>query len=327
MLENRTYKNWKEICAVMGWKTIGGTYKKARIKDLDTLCKYHKSGHSFVIDEIYENKLERKDNRNIYQDDISKLIIHECAISENKVEYSIELSIDTLLLKLSMINNNFRVCRNNMNETSSYLKITIEDLTTYYYKVRNDNKKRLESALNKLQKASYIKWEKIIKINYNGAYRTATNNEIRTILTAERETLDEMKLTSKQELYIKNSFSKFNESVKNKIKDKMSISYYFSVYKIIPSVQFEAIMLEEYEKHDIESNLNHNICLAFEKSKNFSDDAKKFSRICISNEHGIELYDEIKFLSSKPYTNKDKIVEIVMENESIDEESARYLLE
>ena len=67
MIEKKTYKNWKEICAVMDWKTIGGTYKQARIKDLDTLCRYHKSGHLFVIDEVYENKLERIKSRKQYE--------------------------------------------------------------------------------------------------------------------------------------------------------------------------------------------------------------------------------------------------------------------
>lgn len=52
MLEQKVYKNYKELCEVMDWKTTGGTYKKARIKDLECLCKYHKEGNTIIIDEI-----------------------------------------------------------------------------------------------------------------------------------------------------------------------------------------------------------------------------------------------------------------------------------
>ena len=63
MLERRIYKNWKEICEEMDWNDICGNYKKARLKDLGTMCKYHKEGQKIVIDEIYENPIEKNDNR------------------------------------------------------------------------------------------------------------------------------------------------------------------------------------------------------------------------------------------------------------------------
>lgn len=327
MLQKKTYKNWKELCNDMEWKTTRGNYMEARKKDLETICKSHREGNKIVIDEIFENQLVRTGTRTIYQDDISKLLIHECAISKNKTEFSIELSVDTLLLKLSMINDNFSACGNNLAQTSRYFKITIDDLKRYYYRTRNDNKKRLESALNKLQKASYIKWEKIIKINYNGIYRTATNEEIRTIITAEREAMNEMNIADKHELYVKGKFKQFNEMVYEKIKNIINISYYFSIYKIIPSVQFEAIMIEDKEKDNIEVQLNTNICSAIEKLDNGSDDIKKFISICISKDCDINLYEEVKLMSDEPYTRKDKIIESVMQSEGIDYELAKYLVE
>ena len=63
MLEKKTYKNYKEICAAMDWNPICGNYKKARLKDLSSMCKYHKEGQKIVIDEIYENPIEKNDNR------------------------------------------------------------------------------------------------------------------------------------------------------------------------------------------------------------------------------------------------------------------------
>ena len=63
MLELKTYKNWKEICEAMEWKTTGGTYKKARLKELESMCSYHKNGQQIVIDEIYTKRKDIIDNR------------------------------------------------------------------------------------------------------------------------------------------------------------------------------------------------------------------------------------------------------------------------
>lgn len=67
MLEERKYKNWPELCEAMGWNTTGGTYKQARLKELDRLCKYHKEGRTFIIDEIYDIPLEKLGSRKEYK--------------------------------------------------------------------------------------------------------------------------------------------------------------------------------------------------------------------------------------------------------------------
>ena len=59
----RVFKNYKELCEFMGWKSTGGDYKKARLKELDTLCKWHNEGYKFVIDEVYQQQLLKKDKR------------------------------------------------------------------------------------------------------------------------------------------------------------------------------------------------------------------------------------------------------------------------
>ena len=63
MLELKTYKNWKEICKAMNWCTTGGTYKQARMKELDSICMYHKEGYKIVIDEIFAEPKEIEDGR------------------------------------------------------------------------------------------------------------------------------------------------------------------------------------------------------------------------------------------------------------------------
>ena len=64
MLEQKIYKNYKELCKEFGWNPNNkGNYKKARLKELDTLCKWHKDGNKIVIDEIYNTPKDKEDNR------------------------------------------------------------------------------------------------------------------------------------------------------------------------------------------------------------------------------------------------------------------------
>ena len=59
----RVFKNYKELSKFMGWKSTGGDYKKSRLKELDSLCIWHNEGYKFVIDEVYNQQLLKKDKR------------------------------------------------------------------------------------------------------------------------------------------------------------------------------------------------------------------------------------------------------------------------
>lgn len=56
-------KNYKELCGVMGWKITTGKSKKLQMEELKRLCRFHKSGNSFIIDEVYETIIEKVDLR------------------------------------------------------------------------------------------------------------------------------------------------------------------------------------------------------------------------------------------------------------------------
>lgn len=61
--KGQTFKNWKEVCAWFDWKNICGTYKQARLKELSSLCEFHKEGNKIIIDEVFENQKPIEDGR------------------------------------------------------------------------------------------------------------------------------------------------------------------------------------------------------------------------------------------------------------------------
>ena len=62
MLEQRIYKNYRELCKVMNWSATGGDTKIKHLKELDSLCKWHKEGNKIIVDEIYSEPKEIKNN-------------------------------------------------------------------------------------------------------------------------------------------------------------------------------------------------------------------------------------------------------------------------
>ena len=63
MLEITTYKNYKELCKAMNWEEKAGNSRVSQLKELESLCSYHKEGNKFVIDEVFENPIPIKDGR------------------------------------------------------------------------------------------------------------------------------------------------------------------------------------------------------------------------------------------------------------------------
>lgn len=63
MLELTTYKNYKELVKALGWEEKKSNNRAGQMKQLDAMCKYHKEGQKFVIDEIYIASKEVIDGR------------------------------------------------------------------------------------------------------------------------------------------------------------------------------------------------------------------------------------------------------------------------
>ena len=63
MLEIKTYKNYKELCSAMEWKVVSGNSKIKQIKELESMCKYHKEGQKIIIEEIFDIPKDIIDNR------------------------------------------------------------------------------------------------------------------------------------------------------------------------------------------------------------------------------------------------------------------------
>lgn len=263
LLEQRVYKNYKELCEVMDWKVSAGKSKQLQLKDFKRYCTYHKEGNKFVIDEIYDIPKTKTDNRNKYGDYLEKLLIHELSKRPlNKNGRTISVSRNTLYFQLHLLNLNYNYCRNNINKFSRWTEVPITCVYDFYNNTSSKLKDNVERTLNKLQNRCLIKWEYryAVKIT-TGANRLATDNEINIVLEAEREALKILKEDSKCDVFKKGKWNEYQNEIKKLLADT-NIMYSYKVFHINTTKDFRQILLEESDLIEYQNEVNSTMYLS-----------------------------------------------------------------
>ena len=214
-LELRIYKNWKEICEVMDWKTIGGTYKKARLKELETLCKYHKEANKFVIDEIYTEAKEKVDNRKNNGNNghsTSKFSEIEKLIRTNLIMKYYNDSNTVVHLTAGQLvagnrNNNvddvqlytidYVLWKRKKNLLADTMKIDIDTVMDFYSTVDVTIKGYIKTALNNMDG---IEWSYGYVVDDGTDINEADEEELKAIEEEEQNVLDELNCTNIQQV-------------------------------------------------------------------------------------------------------------------------------
>lgn len=327
MLELKTYKNYKELCKAMNWTVSSGNTKKSQINQLDLLCKYHKEGNKFIIDNIYDTPIEKIDNRGRsaeYGEYIDKLIIHECSLMNNFEDKNnvLSLSPTRLFLKLDMINNNYTIFRKHINEVSRYYKIPYETLFDFYDNTYARNKRLIESSLNRLQNKSLIMWQTEVKVTLNnGIIRIATDDEKTLILNCELKAMKVIGYHSKKDIFLHKKWNEFRNLVKEYLEKETSlIKYYFNCYKINASNKFINMILCDELLEENKNELNAKLCEVTnkdalkrhnkikEKSSNYLGKCKLFNNE--KNRMTDEYVEDTKIITRLCIDNSTDIVEL-----------------
>ena len=157
MLEVKTYKNWKEICETMGWKTTGGNIKKKNLQVLDSLCKYIKDGNKFIVTNIFDEPKEIIDKRKSKESTLD--------YSQFKVEKEIERDSGVYMIKLNNFiyigetvdfKRRFRQHKMDYGRLMPYTKKLIEEGGEFY--VLHNTNGIIDEILLQMLEYEYIKY-------------------------------------------------------------------------------------------------------------------------------------------------------------------------
>lgn len=283
-----TYKNYKELCIVLGEKTKTGNAKKAQLKEWERFFKYEKEGNKFIITHVYDIPLPENNNKTKYIPTIEKLILDKVVQFGNKGKVFISKS--QLMQELKMINENYTFAKYKQLRLAKHMNISLEEVEEFYMTSDDLLKRNIEAALNSLRNQSLIFWtnamtlcfiethaetnvknkikatkeEKTNEYNENTVsfsaikpvsyqtFRKATKEEIELILQVEKEILDKYNCKSISEIFKKGLKNKFYKEVKEILFDTANIYYYFNSYEIIANEKYIYSKWEELQELQLE---------------------------------------------------------------------------
>ena len=275
MLEIKIYKNWKELCEEVGWKTTGGTYKKSREKDLNDVCDWHREGNKIVIDKIFGELSEDSDKRKNNGGNSTKSTKEDDKRANNKntghstSKYEM---IDTLIYnqlsdgyriftKRQLIKNaGLYISKDTINNACDVNEYSINDFLDVYNSTIN---KLIDTSLNRMAKSGVIEYSKVIVIDNSMTFVDMNSKVCKVIENIENEVAKEMDVKNVfllSEADKKVFYEKCNEKA---IEAGVCFDYYYRAYRIT-----KINTLEKYSNTAKEELLNK-LCKSIKKSKTF----------------------------------------------------------
>ena len=285
MLEIKTYKNYKELCEAIGWKISTGNGKKAQLKELEKVCRYHKEGNKIIVDEIFLQPKIITDNRQeSYISLIENLILNLCYNESYQPSFdgSVKISMGRIARGVGLFNTNFSACKRMLGKTSKYLGTNIDTTKEYFDTVERSASGKIETALKNLDKKATISWNKVIMIAeveefsqfshrekesgevevYKSTmenHRKATDEEIDFIRDSRKEAYIQYGVKDAKQAKFSSKAKEINDNIKTRLL-KRNISYYYYAYEIRFNPKFveydlKQFCLDEDEKYAMTKTL------------------------------------------------------------------------
>ena len=223
MLKVGEYKNWKALCNEVGWKGNNrGTYKEARIKELNTVCKWHKVGHKIIIEEVFGELSQEEDKRKYNKNtgnSTSKYKIVDNLICNTLCGMEQTFTKEQLIKELGLdISHILKGCK--VNDYSKY-----DFLAVYTNKVS----KMINNSLERLNKNGMIKYYNVIVVD-NFADILILDEDIAVIEDIERNVAKEMNIQNVYTLSSKEKKEYYSKCDKKAIEQGICQQYYYRAY-------------------------------------------------------------------------------------------------
>ena len=226
MLELGIYKNFKELCDVIGWNaSLGGNYKKARLKELDTICNWHKEGNKIVITEVY-GELSMEEDKRKYNGSNSGYSTSKYTMIDTLIHNQL-YGYDRILTKNQILQIiGISIDKDNITKECNVNEYTINDFMEVYNSIVN---KLIDTSLERMSKNNIIEFSKVI----------VTDNVI-NVFVDDDNIIDNIESEVIQEMNIKNVYTLsdnrkkafYNRCDRKAIEQGICKDYYYKAYEL-----------------------------------------------------------------------------------------------
>ncbi|MDO5411370.1 MAG: hypothetical protein Q4F21_13145 [Lachnospiraceae bacterium] len=232
----RAYKNYRELCGVLGEPVLGGDSKRAQIKEFNRYFEVERVGQKFIILDIYSEPLPREDgrsagNNSIYVKSIEILLLQYL---KSQSHYSCTFTRRQLWKLLGMVNQNYHSISDNELIAIEPKKITKFQISHFYQRADGWMRRILASALKNLRNRRLISYdEQVVVIPVKGEKFIATDKERKHIDYVEHEVLQKMGLVSISQVYASFKTKEFYGAVNELLEKRYGWKETFQQYKLI----------------------------------------------------------------------------------------------
>jgi hypothetical protein len=311
--EGQIFKNYKVLCEELNEPIKTGKAKQLQLQDWNRYFEYNKSGYNFIINKIFEDPIEKTDNRingnnkAKYIDKIEFLVLD--LLAQNGNNGQVFLSKNKLLRSLQMVNGNYSYGKIKPMKLSKVMDITKEEINDFYINSDGMLKRNLETALDSLRSQALITWKNSLTVCHLSA--KAEVNEYKDIKALKIETIDEdgdleiefslqqseqkmvhRKATPEEEqLIIRAERDVLKEFRCKTVADVFKINKAEQFYKYVREILFdEANIFMYYNSYEIISNKDQII-----------DELTSTERIKIQNELNESIVEKLKLNTANRY--------------------------
>jgi hypothetical protein len=242
--KGQVIKNHKELCRILGVKySENPDSRKAHIKEFERYCIYHKDGHKYIIDDVFDIPKPKIDKRTNNGGNNTKYdtLMDDVVIDYLAIYMNYEFTLLDFLEYSGITTRNFRILYfTDYKQYAEDKKINKGLVQTYKLKSKTIMKNCLEVSLNRLKKQNLLTYkETYLYINKRNKSEIANDNMIKKIKEAENKALSELDITHFDRVF-KNNNAIFKSLVMGKLnEDNIKIKRYWKVYSVFPTQELK----------------------------------------------------------------------------------------
>lgn len=191
----QVFKNYKELCSVLGLKTTTGKSKQLQIKEIDRFMELKRDGQKYIISKIYETPKEKVDKRVKYRDRIEPFLVFmffRRAVACDSNEVVIICNIKELAYCTCLFNDRFFNHSDRFPLPSKDLEeysLSEKQCNDFHYSAKRKINSYIESALKDMSKNYEIEFSERYYFLNKEESRLATDEEVAEYLTISNDTI------------------------------------------------------------------------------------------------------------------------------------------
>lgn len=242
------FKNYAELCNVMGIPVTDGNSKKSQMKMFEKYFKFHKEGHKIIIDEVIDVNIPKDVRQNMYTQLMQKILLDKF-ISDSKADNTMikTYTINDLVRIANLANEDYIHNKRKNLQLSEETGISLISIKEFYTLTESKIYNLINRALDKLSKDSLIRYNvsimyKVMDSKYK-IHVPMNERQLDILMDCEREVLLNMRhdrdykndrVPNKFHIIYRDEYDDFMKQVCRLFfsKTKIPMEFYYNVVEV-----------------------------------------------------------------------------------------------